>query len=201
MRTTQLFSGLVIAACWLGTAGNASAGFSVNCGGATDVDTATVTAIGCSVAETGLIIDLNVALEVDDLAANPYATDLQITLTHVSSATSVSIYLGPGVFGPTSRMDAIFDDSATNPAPGSGDIIGAFFPAGSLSAFNGLEFSGDWMLEILDVSAFPNEGIDLIAWRFTGIYNPEPSTSMLVIFGLLGLVLFGRRHRMDSSSP
>jgi hypothetical protein len=194
MRTTQFLSCLVVAVGWLGAAGSASAGFTASCGGATDVDNATVTAIGCSVAASGLITDLNVALEIDDLAANPYATDLQIVLTHVSSGTSVAIYLGTGVFFPQSRMDAIFDDSAAGPVPDAGDILGVVPPSASLATFNGLELSGDWVLEILDISAFPGDGIDLIQWGFSGT-TPEPQTSNLVIAGLLGFALFLGRRR------
>ena len=194
MKTTHFLSCLLVAAIWLGAAGNAGAAFSVNCGGATNVDTNPMTALGCSVGAAGILVDLNVALEINDLAANPYATDLQIILTHVASATSVAIYLGPGVFGPVSMMDAMFDDAAAATAPGSGNIIGTFLPNESLSAFNGLELSGDWTLEITDISAFPDEGIDLIGWRLTGIHTPEPSSLALVAFGLLGLaILSGRK--------
>ena len=90
-------------------------------------------------------------------------------------------------------MDATFDDAAAVVAPGSGDIIGLFLPEQSLAAFNGLELSGNWTLEILDISSFPNEGIDLIAWSFNGILNPEPSTSTLLLFGMLGLGMLSRR--------
>jgi hypothetical protein len=189
VRTAQICSCLVTAVAWLALAGNASAAFTASCGGATDVDNATVTAIGCSVAEAGIIIDLNVALEIDDLATDPYATDLQIVLTHVSSSTSVAIYLGTGAFFPLSRMDAMFDDSAAASPPGSGDILGLVLPAAPLAAFNGLELSGDWVLEILDISAFPGDGIDLVDWSFSGTLTPEPNTSMLVIAGLLGFSL------------
>ncbi len=158
-----------------------------------------MTAIGCNVAETGIISDLNVALEIDDLAADPYATDLQIVLTYVASGTSVAIYTGTGVFFPRSRMDAIFDDSAAGPAPGSGDILGVVLPAASLASFNGFELSGDWVLEILDISAFPGEGIDLIDWSFSGS-TPEPNTSMLLVAGLLGLSLRFRRRRGEKST-
>lgn len=194
MRTTQILSCLAAAVFWLGAPGTANAGFTASCGGATDVDNATVTAIGCTVADSGIITDLNVALRIDDLVADPYATDLQIVLTHVASGTSVPIYLGTGVFFPQSRMDATFDDSAAGPAPGSGDILGVVLPASSLATFNGLELSGDWLLEILDISAFPGEGIDLIEWSFSGV-TPEPKTSILLIGGLLGFSLIFRRKR------
>jgi len=192
MRTTQLLSCLLVSLFWLSAASSAHAAFMANCGGANDIDTPTVTAIGCNVVETGLIADLNVALEIDDLAGNPYATDLQLTLTHVASGTTVSLYVGTAAFAPTSRMDAIFDDSAGGPPPASGDILGAVLPVGSLSAFNGLELSGAWVLQVLDISAFPNDGIDLIDWNFTGVV-PEPTTALLLTSGLLGLTLISGR--------
>ncbi len=197
MRTfPRALSCAALAAFWLSAASPvAAAPFDINCGGATNVDTNPATIVTCSVGEIGTITDLNVVLNIDEATANAYATDLQINLVHLATATSVAVYVGSEVINPQSVMDATFDDAAASAPPGSGDIIGTFLSSGLLSAFNGLSLAGDWNLEILDASAYPNEGIDLIEWRLVGAHVPEPGSAALLAAGLLGLaVLSGRKH-------
>lgn len=199
MKIVRSLSCAVCVIWWLGAAGSSSAApFDVGCPGATDVDTDPATVVTCNIAVTGTITDLNVTLVIDDLAAAQYATDLQIFLVHVATSISVAVFLGSEVINPQSLMDAIFDDSAVAAPPGSGDIIGTYLPAELLSTFNGLELSGAWNLEILDASAYPDEGIDLLEWRLTGSYIPEPGGGLLLALGLFGLVvLSGQKHEAD----
>ncbi len=189
-----VFASLVFAILTLGSGQAMAAPFDLSCGGANDVDTNPATIVGCNIAETGTITDLNVYLNIDDTSANPYATDLEITLVHVGSGISVQVYMGPGVAFPTSMMDATFDDSAAGAPPGSGNIVGTFLPDQSLSAFNGLELSGDWELQILDGTTYLNEGIDLVDWRLVGTQVPEPGTGVLLAFGLVGLAVLSNKR-------
>ncbi|MDP6977216.1 MAG: PEP-CTERM sorting domain-containing protein [Myxococcota bacterium] len=164
----------------------AAAPFDFGCGSADDIDTNPATIVGCNVTETGTISDLNVYLNIDDFSAtdDPYATDLQLSLVHVASMTTVRLYVGPEIWNPRSMMDATFDDDTGARVPGSGNIIGTFLAADNLSAFNGLELSGAWKLHVLDDWTFPNEGIDLIDWRLQGTHVPEPGTGVLLAVGL-----------------
>jgi hypothetical protein len=168
--------------------GTASANsFDIDCGGQDDVDTDPAMIVGCNVATVGLIDDLNVDLHFESFSGGEYATDLQITLIHLSTGTSAVIYTGPEVLGPNSIMNASFDDSAqTLPSMLIGDIIGVFLPKESLSAFFGHELSGVWNLSILD-TAYPGEGIDLIEWRLRGNQVPELGSGLLLAIGLFGL--------------
>jgi hypothetical protein len=187
----MIFGTLAAAVSLASSSATHAAAFDVDCGGATNVDTNTPTVVGCSAAVSGTITDLNVVLNIDDASANPYATDLQITLVHVASGTTVNVYVGSEVANPTSIMDATFDDAAAGAPPGSGDIIGTFQAAQLLAAFNGLELSGSWVLQILDASPYPNEGIDLLSWHLNGTIVPEPGPVLLMTLGLLGLGIAG----------
>jgi len=186
---------------WLPTGASVAAPFDIDCGGASDVDTNPATIVGCNVAQAGTITDLDVYLEIDDDAGTPYATDLGIRLIHLATATAVQLYLGPEVFAPASRMAALFDDSAPTAPPGSGDIVGSFSPQEALAAFQGLELSGGWELQILDGSPFTDEGIDLVEWRLVGSQVPEPASGLLLAFGLVGLaVLSGHKQPLAGLS-
>jgi MYXO-CTERM domain-containing protein len=96
-------------------------------------------------------------------------------------------------------MDATFDDAGIDPLPASGDVIGIFAAVGVLADFNALELSGAWELRVLDTRTWPDEGLDLVEWRFTGSHVPEPGSGTLLGLGLLGLaMLSGRRHEPRS---
>ncbi len=188
MKLLRILSCAFAAALWLGATGTAvAAPFDIDCGSATDVDTDPATVVTCNVAQAGTITDLNILLNIDDTVGNPYATDLDITLIHVATGTSVDVYLGTGVNAPQSIMDATFDDEAAATVPGSGNIIGTFFSAQLLSAFDGLELSGQWDLRITDTTQWTDEGIDLMEWRLEGVVVPEPGLALLLGFVAVAL--------------
>jgi hypothetical protein len=169
--------------------------FDIDCGGWADVDTSSPTLVGCTAGPVGAITDLTVFLEIDDPDGTPYASDLEIILMDDSAGTSVVLYSGSPAFSPDAYMNATFDDAAAVLAPTSGDVIGTYLPVEALSAFDGLELSGDWTLSLQDLSSWPGEGLDLISWRLVGNQVPEPSTLLLFVSGLTGLAISGRSSR------
>ena len=102
------------------------------------------------VAQGGTISDLNVRLKM----THSYPGDVIVTLTHVGSGTTVNIgnRLGGSSCG-VDHVDATLDDAAATAmtcratSPGIG---GDIRPSNPLSAFNGLNFSGTWRLNVSD---------------------------------------------------
>ena len=175
--------------------------FDVGCGGQVDIDTNPPTLVTCTLGAVGPINDLTVSLEIDDPAGFPYVSDLEIILTDDSTGVSVVLYTGSQGAFPTAYMDATFDDAAAGPAPTSGNVIGTYLPVDALSAFDGLELSGDWTLSLQDLTTWTDEGLDLISWRLTGDHAPEPSTAILLAIGLFGLAAAGRRRSSRENTP
>ncbi len=114
-----------------------------------------------SVATSGTLIDLDLGLDV----THTFVGDLIVTLTHDATATSVVLIDRPGVpatgsFGCSgNNISAILDDEAANPVEDECAVdpalAGSLTPNNALSAFDGLELSGGWTLNISD-----NAGID-----------------------------------------
>ena len=197
MQYDRLCSFMLVTAVTIFFCGTAFAdSFDIDCGGQDDVDNDPAIIVGCNVGTVGFINDLNIDLHFENLSGGEYATDLQITLIHISSGTSAVIYAGPEVLGPNSIMNASFDDSAeVLPSMFIGDITGIFLPQEALSAFFGHELSGVWNLSILD-TAYPGEGIDLIDWRLTGNQVPELGSGLLLGIGLFALSKLSNERKM-----
>jgi hypothetical protein len=163
--------------------------FDISGPAANNVDTSPATLVTLNTAQTGIITDLKIALEID---ANCCVHDLEIDLMH--NGITLRIF-GPLTYN-GGDMNAILDDEAVTPLPISGDVFGTFLPANSLSVFDGEQLAGDWTLSLLD-QGFPGEGDDLVSWRIFGEVQsiPEPSTILLLGGGLLGLVFFRKKFR------
>ncbi len=113
--------------------------------------------------EIGTITDVNIDLEI----THAWMGDVQATLTH--GGVSVVLFDRPGVpasgFGcGQGNMDCTFDDESINgPIEDLCDIAdptyaGDYNPADPLSAFIGMEASGDWVLSLSDAET-QDEGI------------------------------------------
>jgi hypothetical protein len=139
LRTVLLFASLSMV-----HAGAAHAlSFDQDCGGQTDVDTATATLVGCTISQAGTITDLTVVIEIDDPGAAPYVSDLELILSDDSTGDSVILYTGAQPVTPEARMVATFDDAAGSLAPTSNNVLGTFLPVQARSLFDDNELSGD----------------------------------------------------------
>ncbi len=108
-----------------------------------------------SVATSGALIDLDVQLGI----THTYVGDLMVSLTHDASGTSVVLIDRPGVPASTygcsgNNIAVVLDDEASDPvedACASDPAIGGtLIPTNALSAFDGLELSGGWTLNVSD---------------------------------------------------
>lgn len=195
MRSNRswLLAAATISALWIAQ-GAAAVPFNLVCPAQNDVDTDPATVVTCISATSGGIQDLNVQLNIDENPGTPYVSDLTITLTHVATGTTVTLYVGDQVFNPAGMMDVTLDDAAAAAVPTTGDAIGTFQPTGLLADFNGLDLAGQWDLTIED-TFFPGEGLDLLSWSLVGQVVPEPGTGVLLAGGLAGLAVSGRSRR------
>lgn len=122
-----------------------------------------------NVAASGTISNLTVDLVV----THTWVGDVYVELTHVPSGTTVRLLDRPGIpatmFGcQEDNVDCTFDDAsmvpaetecALAPAPAIGGVVQ---PEQPLSAFNGLDVNGDWVLFISDGAA--GDTGTLVSW-------------------------------------
>ena len=172
----------------LGSAPPAAAAFDVAGPAQANVDTNPATSVFLNVPDTGPIADINLAINI----STAWADDIDLFLIH--NAVTVHVYDGIGdTF--TSFIDATFDDEAGVAYPANGTVTGVVLPSpGALSAFDGVELSGLWELQLLD-TIVPGDGNSLVSWRLFGsTIVPEPNTGMLVGLSLGGLAVWRRRR-------
>ncbi len=106
----------------------------------------TTTTIAINVTDAITIRDLNVDLSLD----HTYVSDLRIRLI-APDGTAVTLVNRRG--GSRSNMRLFFDDQATSGiASVTGNLSGSFRPELSLSAFNGKNALGRWLLEVTDLA-------------------------------------------------
>lgn len=165
-----------------------------NGSGASSVDTWFPTNLTLSVADTGVLTNLSVFVNI----GMPYADDITFSLIH--DGITVKMYNGHGDTW-QSAINATFSGEALSGAPYNGSATGVFLPAESLSAFYGTNIFGAWTLQLQDFIV-PGDETPLYGWGITTTSSPlgsvgVPEPGMLVLFGigLLGLGLAHRRSR------
>jgi len=115
-------------------------------------------------AGSGRIVDLDISLSI----FHSFDGDLDVTLTHVASGTSVVLFQDVG--GTNEGLFIRLNDEAGTDISGAsnpkvdGPINGTFNPGGAalLSVFDGLDLSGEWRLTIVDDSM--NDTGTLFSW-------------------------------------
>jgi subtilisin-like proprotein convertase family protein len=128
-------------------------------------DDATITSSLVVPAGAGRIIDVDVNLDI----FHGFDGDLDVTLTHVPSGTSLELFhdvggTNEGFFIQLSDESGTDIGSASN-AKLDGAIHGSFNPQGTgqLSVFDGLDASGEWRLTITDDT--PGDTGTLFGWN------------------------------------
>lgn len=109
-----------------------------------------------SISDTGSVVDLDVTLVTDHTQIG----NLRAVLTNAVTGTSVEFLNTPGAGFlesgcPLPGIDAVFDDDSVNDPAVACDgnfpaMAGDWMPTSPLSAFNGENFSGNWVLELID---------------------------------------------------
>ncbi len=128
---------------------------------------------------TGIINDLNVV----SLSGNhSYIRDLSFILTSPSSTVTTLL---SNICNNQNNFDIQFDDLASNnnyPCPPTDGL--SYQPEDSLSAFNGENANGTWILTIED--AFNQDGGQLSAWGIEVCYAPLPCSPLTETINLTG---------------
>jgi subtilisin-like proprotein convertase family protein len=116
-----------------------------------------------------VVRDLDVFLSI----AHTFNGDLDVTLTHVPTGTAVALFSDVG--GTDEGMMVILNDEAgtdigTANSPTDGTVSGQFNPEGAelLSAFDGIDASGEWRLTIVDDNV--NDTGTLMMWELDVTY-------------------------------
>lgn len=145
-----------------------------------------------TVGGSGTITDLNLMVDI----THTFTGDLEIYLEH--GGTSVQVYDDDG--GSSDDFDGtIFDDEAATPiADGTGPYAGSYIPFEALSAFDGMDLSGDWTLTIVDqlggdLGTLHNWEIFGDADMNGGPSVPEPGILLLFGIGFAGMAYTRRR--------
>jgi hypothetical protein len=150
---------------------------------------------------SGTIADLDVTT---NFASHAWVGDLNVTLTHVDTGTTVAIFqdVGPGTGFSNDLSGAYrFDDESANSfivAAGSGNPVptGTYFASNAaeaqtfLSAFDGQNINGTWRLSITD--DYPNSAGGQLT-NFT-LHMTVPAPGALGLLGAAGLAGLGRRR-------
>jgi MYXO-CTERM domain-containing protein len=168
----------------------------------------------------GELANLSVQVGLNGLQ-HDWLGDLVVTLTHVESGASVSLFgtVGGGVFGSSAEMDGFytFNDGIYNAAipaqgnlwqaaddaeAGGGVVAGGFYYATNNAspdfvsmnaAFAGITSAGTWRLSIEDTYPFGDDGA-LLKWTISLTGDVVPAPGAIALLGLAGFAGRGRRR-------
>lgn len=93
------------------------------------------------------------------------------------------------------RLSITFDDEAMGAAGGSAIVAGSFNPVQALSAFDGENAIGEWILTLEDT--VPEDALEFFSFMLTLTTDvPEPITLSLFGAGLAGMAMLRRRRSL-----
>ncbi len=152
--------------------------------GAPGATSGTTTSI-ITVADSATITDLNVLFD----ATHTFDGDLDIFLEH--DGVEISLSQDNGFDGDNFEGTIFDDEAATSIVDGDAPFAGSFRPEEALSAFDGMDLAGDWVLTVIDDAG--GDFGELITWGIFGDADfpstgvPEPGILLLLGAGLAGL--------------
>lgn len=158
-----------------------------------DPDSSAPLEVTFNVDETGIIASLKVSLEIE-----AYWDNIFVSLSHLGTEVILMDFQSD-MNDSDSILDVTFMDGAPVLEADCNDdpCTGTYAPLQSLSAFNGMELSGDWIFTFYDNAGFSGDGSVLLSSSLevtTTTSVPEPATMALFGIGLAGLG-FARRRR------
>jgi subtilisin-like proprotein convertase family protein len=148
-----------------------------------------------NIAQHGLIDDINILI---NNLTHGWDEDLILSITH--SGTTAILSFRNGGSGGADYLNTVFDDEAgiqITSGIAYAPYSGSFIPEELLSAFDGMDIFGDWVLTVTDMEAGDSGAINSWGIKATSTKVPEPSSIMLLSLGLLAL--FGRKLRAQRS--
>ena len=119
------------------------------------VDDGTATATRTISSASTSIVDLNVELSI----THTWVSDLDVSLTS-PGGTTITLFSAVGGMDANFTATVLDDEATTDIASGSAPFTGSFVPTGALSAFDGEDPNGDWILTILDMAASDTGTLD-----------------------------------------
>ncbi len=119
------------------------------------------------IADDGALVDLNVELDI----THTYDGDVEVYLIG-PDGTKIDLCVGHGASG-QNFIGTILDDQASIPiSEGSAPFTGSYIPDESLSTYNDLPITGNWVLHIFD-NAMNDQGT-LHNWCLNMLYSGDP---------------------------
>lgn len=146
-----------------------------------------------TVADHGIMTDLNIVL---NNVSHSWNEDLVISISHAGTTAVLSNRNGGS--GGADYISTLFDDDALMSITSGiayAPYTGSFAPEELLSAFNGMDIFGDWLLTVTDMEIGDTGAIN--SWGIRAVSVPEPTSMILLSLGLLGLG--ARRLRVQRS--
>jgi hypothetical protein len=153
-----------------------------------NVDNLTATLVELESFETGIINDLNLAINMTGISY-----DLSVLLTHVDTGSAATIWLSDNLNGGHyfSSTNTLFDDEAMLDFHPNYSTVAAssYRSVDLLSIFDGEQISGTWQLSITNTGCCDGEGDELVAWSIMADVTdvPEPTSLAIFALGLIGL--------------